>query len=66
MCIFKGLKLKDPQKTLECINIDAYIYYVNCVETDDIEYMEVELLEHKKENEPGEIKRITPQKGRSL
>ena len=28
--------------------------------------MEVELLEHKKENEPGEIKRITPKKGRSL
>ena len=64
MCIFKGLKLKDPQKTMECINIDGY--YVNCVEADDIEYMEVELLEHKKENEPGEIKRITPQKGRSL
>ena len=49
---------------MECINIDRY--YVNCVEADDIEYMEVELLEHKKENEPGEIKRSTPKKGRSL
>ena len=64
MCIFRGLKLKNPNKTMECINIDGY--YVNCVEADDIEYMEVELLEHKKENEPGEIKRITPKKGRSL
>ena len=64
MCIFRGIKLKNPHKTMECINIDGY--YVNCVEADDIEYMEVELLEHKKENEPGEIKRITPKKGRSL
>ena len=64
LCIFKGLKLKDPKKTMECINIDGY--FVNCVEADDIEYMEVELLEHKKENKPGEIKNITPQKGRSL
>ena len=46
-CIFKGLKLKDHQKTMECINIDSY--YVNCVEADDVKYMEVELLqEHKK------------------
>ena len=46
MCISKGLKLTDPQKTMECINIiDGY--YVNCVETDDIEYTEVELQEHK-------------------
>ena len=63
MCIFKGIKLKGPQKTMECINIDGY--YVNCVEADDIEYMEVELQEHKKKNEPGEMKRITLQKGRS-
>ena len=64
MCIFKGLKLKDPHKTMECINIVGY--YVNCIEVDDIQYMEVELQEHKKDNEPGEIKRITPKKGRSL
>ena len=64
MCIFKGSKLKDPQKTMECFNIDGY--YVNCVEADDIEYMEVQLQEHKKKNEPGEIKRIILQKGSSI
>ena len=64
MCIFKGSKMKDPQKTMECINIDGY--YVNCVEAHDIAYMEVELQEQKEKNEPGEIKRITPQKGRSI
>ena len=39
--IFKRLKLKNPQKTMEYINIDGY--YVNCVEAYDIEYTEVEL-----------------------
>ena len=63
ICFFKEVKLKDPQKTMECINIDDY--YVNCVEAVNIEYMEVELQEHKKKNTPGEIKRITPQKERS-
>ena len=56
--------MKEPHTTIECINIDGY--YVNCVEKDDIEYMEIELQEHKKKDEPGEIKRIIPQKGRSL
>ena len=46
MCTFKGIKLKNPQKTMECINIDGY--YVNCVEANAIEYMEVELQEHTK------------------
>ena len=65
MRIFKGLKLQDPQKTMECINIDGY--NVNYVEADEIEYMEVGLQqEHKEKNEPGVIKRITPQKGSSL
>ena len=49
---------------MECIKIDGY--YVNCVEAYDIEYMEVELQEHKEKDESGEIKRTTPQKGRSL
>ena len=44
MCIFKGSKLKDPQKTIKCFNIDGYC--VNYVKADDIEYMEVDLQEH--------------------
>ena len=54
MCIFQGLMLKNPQKTMEYINIDGY--YVNCVEADDIDFMEVELQEHKKKDKSGEIK----------
>ena len=46
MCIFKGLKLKDPQKTMEYITIDGY--YVNYDKVDDIEYIKVELQEHMK------------------
>ena len=64
MCTFKGVQLKNPNKTLDCINIDGY--YVNCVEADDVEYMEVELQEHRKDNEPGDIKRLKPQQGRTL
>ena len=45
MYTFKGAQLKNPNKTLDCINIDGY--YVNCVEADDVEYMEVELQEHR-------------------
>ena len=38
------------------------IMCVNCVEADDVEYMEVGLQEHRKDNEPGEIKRLKSQK----
>ena len=30
MCIFKGSKLKNPQKTIKCINIDGY-YFKLCL-----------------------------------
>ena len=52
--------MKNTNKTLDCINIDGY--YVNCVEADDVEYMEVGLQGHRKDNEPGEIKRLKSQK----
>ena len=39
------MQLKNPNKNLDCININGY--YVNCVEADDVEYMEVELQEHR-------------------
>ena len=45
MCKFAGLKLK-PDVNMGCINIDGY--YVYCVEANTVEYMVLELQEHKK------------------
>jgi len=48
MCRFIGIKMKHglgPEK-IGYVNIDGY--YVQCVDAEDLEYIEVELQEHKK------------------
>ena len=45
MRIFKGMMVKELQQTMECINFEGS--YVNCVEVDDNDYMEVDLQEQK-------------------
>ena len=48
MCKFVGLKLK-ANVNMGSVSVDGY--YVNCVEANDVDYMLLELQEHKKPNE---------------
>ena len=63
MCKFVGLKLKS-NVNMGSINIDGY--YVNCVEANEVEYMVLELQEHKEVNQCGELIRVKPRKTNQL